>query len=132
MKIKCLYFVVAVVSVLLPSTLSARIETAYSPDHNIVVNFDVKDGVPYYNVSYKGNQVIRDSRLGLELVSVKGNGEFNNFDNKQVVNQNSLQDGFTLLTARYSSIDETLQPVMGGDTQSRRAGALYHCTVSRV
>ena len=119
MKIKCLYFVVAVVSVLLPSSLSARIETAYSPDHNIVVNFDVKDGVPYYNVSYKGNQVIRDSRLGLELVSVKGNGEFNNFDNKQVVNQNSLQDGFTLLTARYSSFDETWQPVWGEESSIR-------------
>ena len=119
MKIKCLYFVVAVASVLLPSTLSARIETAYSPDHNIVVNFDVKDGVPYYNVSYKGNQVIRDSRLGLELVSVKGNGEFNNFDNKQVVNQNSLQDGFTLLTARYSSFDETWQPVWGEESSIR-------------
>ena len=108
-----------VASLLLPSSLSARVETAYSPDHNIVVNFDVKDGVPFYNVSYKGNQVIRDSRLGLELVSVKGNGEFSNFDNKQVTNQNSLCDGFAMLTARYSSFDETWQPVWGEESSIR-------------
>ncbi len=94
-------------------------ETAYSPDNNIVVNFDVKEGIPVYNVSFKGKQVIGDSRLGLELVSAKGNGEFNNFDSHEAENQNSLRDGFTMMTSRYSSFDETWQPVWGEESSIR-------------
>ncbi len=116
---RTLSFLILVLSLLVPASVSARIETAYSPDQNIVVNFDVVDGVPFYNVTYKGKQVIRDSRLGLELVSAKGNGEFNNFDNKMAENQNSLYDGFTMLTTRYSSFDETWQPVWGEETSIR-------------
>ncbi len=116
---RTLSFLILILSLLVPASVSARIETAYSPDQNIVVNFDVVDGVPFYNVAYKGKQVIRDSRLGLELVSAKGNGEFNNFDNKMAENQNSLCDGFTMLTTRYSSFDETWQPVWGEESSIR-------------
>ena len=94
-------------------------ETVYSPSRNIAVNFDVKDGVPVYDVVFNGRQVIKESRLGLELNSAKGNGEFNNFDNKQSVDQNSLYDGFSLLTAKYSSFDETWQPVWGEESSIR-------------
>ena len=116
---RTLSFLILVLSLLLPATVSARVETVYSPDRNIAVNFEVKDGIPIYNVLFNGKEVIRDSRLGLELVSVKGNGEFNNFNNKQVVNQNSMLDGFTQLTARYSSFDETWQPVWGEESNIR-------------
>ena len=94
-------------------------ETVYSPSRNIAVNFDVKDGVPVYDVVFNGRQVIKESRLGLELNSAKGNGEFNNFDNKQSVDQNSLYDGFSLLTAKYSSFDDTWQPVWGEESSIR-------------
>ena len=119
MKMRSLCFLVLAFSLLVPARLSARIETAYSPDHNIVVNFDVKEGIPVYNVVFNGKEVIKDSRMGLELVSAKGNGEFNNFDNKQAVNQNSLRDGFTMQSARYSSFDETWQPVWGEESSIR-------------
>ena len=119
LKMRTLSSLILVLSLLLPATVSARVETVYSPDRNIAVNFEVKDGIPIYNVLFNGKEVIRDSRLGLELVSVKGNGEFNNFDNKQVVNQNSMLDGFTQLTARYSSFDETWQPVWGEESNIR-------------
>ena len=99
--------------------MSAKVETVYSPSRNIAVNFDVVDGIPYYNVEYNGKQVIKNSRLGLELVSAKGNGEFNSFDNKQAINQNSLRDGFVMLSARYSSFDETWQPVWGEESSIR-------------
>ena len=46
---------------------SAATETVTSPSGLITVNFDVKaGGVPVYNVSFKGKEVIKDSRLGLE------------------------------------------------------------------
>ena len=102
-----------------PAASFAMMETVYSPSRNIAVNFDVKDGVPVYDVVFNGRQVIKESRLGLELNSAKGNGEFNNFDNKQSVDQNSLYDGFSLLTAKYSSFDETWQPVWGEESSIR-------------
>ena len=108
-----------VLAMLLPARLSADVESVSSPDRNIAVNFDVKDGVPVYNVVFAGKEVIRESRLGLELVSVKGNGEFSNFDNKQVLNQNSLCDGFTMMSAGYSSFDETWHPVWGEESSIR-------------
>ncbi len=104
---------------LVPSTLSARVETAYSPDRNIVVNFDVKDGIPVYNVLFNGKEVIRDSHLGLELSSAKGNGEFNNFDSREAEDQNSLYDGFRMMSTRFSSFDETWQPVWGEESSIR-------------
>ena len=119
MKMRCLGLVVMVAAMLMPISLAARVETVYSPSRNISVNFDVDDGVPVYNVTFNGSEVIKDSRLGLELVSVKGNGEFNSFDNKQVMNQNSLCDGFSLMTARYSSFDETWHPVWGEESSIR-------------
>jgi len=119
MKMRSLSFLILVLSLLVPASMSARIETVYSPSRNIAVNFEVRDGIPYYNVEFNGNQVIKDSRLGLELVSAKGNGEFNNFDNKQTVDQNSLNDGFTLLTALYSWFDETWHPVWGEESSIR-------------
>ena len=107
-------------ALVMPLSVSARVETVYSPDRNLCVNFDVKeDGIPVYDVVFMGKQVIKESRLGLELVSVKGNGEFNNFDNKQVMNQNSLLDGFSMMTARYSTFDETWQPVWGEESSIR-------------
>jgi len=119
LRIKYLYCVVLAMFVLFPIRLSARVETAYSPDHNIAVNFEVRDGIPVYNVEYNGRPVIKDSRLGLELALVKANSDFNNFDNKQSVDQNSLQDGFSLLSARYASFDETWEPVWGEEKSIR-------------
>ena len=119
MKMRYLYIVLIIAASLFPIRMAANVETVNSPNHLITLNFDVKDGVPVYDVLFKGRQVIKESRLGLELVSVKGNGEFNNFDNKQVMNQNSLLDGFSMLTARYSSFDETWQPVWGEESSIR-------------
>ena len=119
MKIRLLSFVALVASLCFPARVSARVETVYSPSRDICVNFDVKDGVPFYNVTFKGKPVIKESRLGLELVSAKGNSSFNDFDSKQTVDQNSLYDDFTMLSARYSSFDETWQPVWGEETNIR-------------
>ncbi len=106
-------------TLLVPAQLSAREKKVFSPDGNICVNFDVNEGIPFYNVMFNGKQVIKNSRLGLELASVKGNGEFNNFDNKQVANQNSLCDGFSLISARSMSFDETWEPVWGEESSIR-------------
>ncbi len=119
LKLKSLGFVALMITMLLPARMSAREDVVYSPDEKISVHFDVKDGIPLYYVQFNGQEVIKESRLGLELASVKGNGEFNNFDNKQVANQNSMCDGFSKITAIYSSFDETWQPVWGEESSIR-------------
>ena len=119
MKMRNLVLVLLLVALMIPGRMSARVETVYSPNREIAVQVDVKDGAPVYQVSFKGKEVIRESRLGLELASVKSNSDFNNFDNKQSVDQNSLCDGFRLLSAKYDSFDETWQPVWGEESSIR-------------
>ena len=114
-----LAIIVLLMALCVPVKLWASVETVFSPSRNIAVNFEVRDGVPFYNVVFNGKEVIKDSRLGLELVSVKGNGEFNNFDNKQFQDQNSLMDGFSMMTANYTKFDETWQPVWGEESSIR-------------
>lgn len=105
-------------SLLVPARMTAY-ETVYSPNRNICVNMDVKDGKPFYNVLFKGKQVIRDSYLGLDLVSAKGSGKGTNFNNKVSIGHNSLQDGFDIMTTDYSSFDETWTPVWGEESAIR-------------
>ena len=64
-RMRYLAFALLMGVLLVPATMSARVETVYSPNHEIGVNFEVKGGVPVYNVSFKGQPLIQDSRLGL-------------------------------------------------------------------
>lgn len=59
-------------------------------------------GEPVYELSYKGKEVIKPSKLGLELKDDPG-----------------LMDGFTLSDAKTSSFDETWEPVWGEVKQIR-------------
>jgi hypothetical protein len=38
-----------------------------SPDGKFEMNFQLKNGVPFYNLKYNGNVVVEDSKLGLRL-----------------------------------------------------------------
>ena len=67
-----------------------------SPDGNIGVEFKVDNGVPVYNVAYKGRPVVNDSRMGLELKDGK-----------------HLTEGFVLDGTETSTFDETWRPVWG-------------------
>ena len=119
MKLRNIVLVLMAVMLCGTAAVSAQVETAYSPNHNIAVNFTVADGVPVYNVMFKGKQVIRDSRLGLDLLSAKGSGKGTNFNNKVSIAENSLCDGFELMTVRHTSFDETWQPVWGEESSIR-------------
>ena len=118
MKINKLTLLWLILALLVPASAGA-IETVSSPNQWLTVNFDVKAGVPVYNVVYKGTQVIRESRLGLELVSAKGSSKGTNFNSKTSLSANTMCEGFSLLTARYSSFDETWSPVWGEESSIR-------------
>lgn len=68
-----------------------------SPNENFTLNFYLQDnGRPAYSLKYKDYQVIKESGLGLELVE-----------------DESLLDGFSLGEVEKSSFDETWEPVWG-------------------
>jgi hypothetical protein len=75
-----------------------------SPDGNLTMKFSLlQDGTPTYTLHYKTKEVIRPSRLGLELK-----------DDKR-----SLLNGFTLAGTTSGNMDETWSPVWGEESQIR-------------
>ncbi|WP_431294204.1 glycoside hydrolase family 97 N-terminal domain-containing protein [Pedobacter sp. P26] len=68
-----------------------------SPDGNLVTSFALAEGgVPTYTLKYKGKDVIKTSKLGLELNDGK-----------------SLMNGFTISDTETSTFNETWKPVWG-------------------
>lgn len=67
-----------------------------SPNKSLKFNFEIKNGIPFYQLSYKGKEVIRQSKLGLELVDVP-----------------SFMEGFQILKSETNTVNETWSPVLG-------------------
>ena len=110
---------IASVLALQASPLSAA-ESVASPNGDVVVNFDVKDGWPVYSVNYKQQPVILESRLGLELDDVSARNSFESFDiTGGDTNKLSLTDGFELTATDRSTFDETWVPVWGEESSIR-------------
>lgn len=77
--------------------LAAQAQTVTSPDGGISLSFSLSgNGVPTYNIDYKGEPVVKPSTLGIELAE-----------------ENSLMDSFRVNRTSTSSFDETWQPVWG-------------------
>ena len=94
------------IAVALQPTYTAAAESVASPDGNVVVNFDVKDGWPVYSVDYKQKPVILESRLGLELDDVSMRNTIESFDiTGGETNKLSLTDGFELTSTERSTFD---------------------------
>ncbi len=89
-----------------------------SPDGNLVMKFSLKKGgVPAYQLTYKGKDVIKTSKMGLELKSDdKALAEFNQdpvlLPPKDDI-RSSLYDGFEVTGTIASTFDETWKPVWG-------------------
>lgn len=84
-------FLVAIVGIAVSQEL-------HSPGDNVRLRFSLEaDGTPVYQLSYKGKDVIRPSKLGFYLKNDK----------------KSLLDGFTVVDTKTSSFDETWTPVWG-------------------
>lgn len=78
------------------TAISEAQEMQTSPNGNVAVEFNVVDGTPYYSMSYKGETVVKPSRMGLELI-----GNY------------SLTDNFKIKEVNKSTFDETWTPVWG-------------------
>ncbi|WP_315558084.1 glycoside hydrolase family 97 protein [Hoylesella nanceiensis] len=77
-----------------------------SPNGNVVVSFSLVDnGVPTYQVYYKGKPVIKQSRLGLELTPSNNDGI--------KPEDTNLMNGFKVSNTETSSFKEVWKPVWG-------------------
>ena len=75
----------------------ASAEVVSSPNGNVSLQFALDEGGrPTYQLTYKQQQVVKTSRLGLELAG-----------------QENLMDGFQVSDTETSTFDETWQPVWG-------------------
>ncbi len=69
-----------------------------SPDGNLTMNFTLQNGgIPTYELTYKGKDVIKPSKLGFELKGEKG----------------VFNSDFTIVDKKTSTFDETWKPVWG-------------------
>ena len=83
-----------------------------SPDGKFEMSFQLKGGVPYYNLKYNGATVVEDSKLGLRLfkdTSIKFASEIAKPEDAKF----DLNNGFTKTDEKRDSKNETWQPVLG-------------------
>ena len=83
-------------TVLLCSAFLLKAETIKSPNGEMALNVELKNGVPVYQLDYKNQPVIKESKLGLELKDGK-----------------NLTEGFELTKKETTSFDESWTPVWG-------------------
>ncbi|PRZ26497.1 glycoside hydrolase family 97 protein [Flavobacterium granuli] len=75
-----------------------------SPEGKFVMEFSLlSDGTPSYNLKYKNKEVIKSSKLGLELKN----------------DAKSLLNDFTVVDSKTSTFDESWKPVWGEQNQIR-------------
>lgn len=84
--------------ILLTFSSIANAQQLKSPEGKFVMEFSLQnDGTPTYNLKYKNKEVVKTSKLGLELK-----------DDKK-----SLLNDFTVTDSKTSTFDETWKPVWG-------------------
>lgn len=91
--------------------LMAIAQEVTSPNGNVTVKFSLDNGVPKYEMAYKGKAVVKPSRLGLELAKDKHASKGKH--------ETDLMDGFKIANTKTSSFDETWTPVWGEWAQIR-------------
>jgi glucan 1,4-alpha-glucosidase len=88
------------ICIIYPVLLAA--ESIKSPDGNITVSFNIDNGVPTYQMSYKEKPVIKKSSLGFQLMD-----------------GNDLMTGFSQEKVETNTFDETWKPVWGEEKEIR-------------
>ncbi len=100
----------------------AQAQTLRSPDGQLEMDFTLREGgVPSYELTYKGKQVIKPSKLGLELYGEHEKVTFGgNVRNERSTDpKTSLYDNFTVESTDTASFDETWTPVWGEESSIR-------------
>ncbi|TZF94970.1 glycoside hydrolase family 97 protein [Chryseobacterium panacisoli] len=89
-----------------------KAQSLKSPDGKFEMNFQLKEGVPYYNLKYNGAVVVEDSKLGLRLfkdTAIKFASEIAKSEDAKY----DLNNGFAKTDEKRDTKNETWQPVLG-------------------
>lgn len=97
---------------LLASSFMLTAQTLKSPDGNFEMNFQLKNGVPYYNLKYHGNTIVEDSKLGLRLLK-DGDIQFASEIEKKNQQGKDLVSGFVKTDEKFDSKNESWSPILG-------------------
>jgi len=119
MKLKIIF------SLLLALNLTVNAQTLISPNGNYQMNFSLSaDGSPVYTLTYKGKEVIKPSKLGLELMQEGVRRSFDDFspegqtaENKDI--KTNLYNGFKVINTQTATFNETWKPVWGEEKSIR-------------
>ena len=85
---------------LVMGSFALNAQSLKSPDGKFEMNFQVKAGVPYYDLKYQGKTVVEDSKLGLRLLR-DGNIQFaSEIENKEQKGKD-LDNGFAVTDKKY-------------------------------
>ena len=97
---------IALIGLLMGWASVANGQTVKSPNGNIAVSFSLTgNGIPTYEMTYKGQAVVKPSHLGLELAKNK--------HASKGMEETSLMDGFEKTGTKTTTFDETWKPVWG-------------------
>ncbi|MGE8553056.1 glycoside hydrolase family 97 protein [Chryseobacterium jejuense] len=103
---------ITVGALLLSMMFGVKAQSLKSPDGKFEMNFQLKDGVPFYNLKYNGAVVVEDSKLGLRLfkdTAIKFASEIAKAEDAKY----DLNNGFAKVDEKRDSKNETWQPVLG-------------------
>lgn len=82
--------------------IGIQAQTIVSPDKNMSLTFEIKEGIPFYQLQYKGKPVIQPSKLGIE-----------------VKDQSSFMEGFEMEKSEEATVDNSWEPHMGEEKTIR-------------
>ena len=99
---KNVLFLVVFAANLLATAFAAEPIKLQSPDGQLELDFELRDGVPYYALNRSGKPVVLPSKMGFTL-------EW----------RDDLAHAFVLKDAKRDSFDETWEPVWGEEAQIR-------------
>jgi hypothetical protein len=96
MNLKSLSRFFSIKCLLLFTTICLQAQTITSPDKKLVLKVNLQSGTPYYGLTYKGKDVIKTSKLGIEVKDAP-----------------SFTGGFTVTGTKEQTVNTTWNPVMG-------------------
>ncbi|UOE41838.1 glycoside hydrolase family 97 protein [Chryseobacterium suipulveris] len=95
---------------LLMGTFALNAQSLKSPDGKFEMNFQLKSGVPFYNLKYQGKTVVEDSKLGLRLLKDNTISFGTDIKNNEGKNLNA---DFVKTDEKRDSKNESWAPILG-------------------
>lgn len=120
LKINLIGGLLTLISIIPLKAQNRNLQTLKSPNGDCEMIFTLtKEGTPVYSLIFKGKQVIKPSKLGIELVPEIVRRDFDDFTpaittNSEAANiKSDLYRGFVIKDIQTSSFDQIWQPVWG-------------------